>query len=182
MGCCLQKLNKVAVVYLSDSQENRVIARQAFEIMEAEGTVETIFYDGNVETPEAFERLLFRSGTLPFVLFDDLAPIGMAWANNIVGKAAHGHFVAFKRAWGRRNTVRMTKAVFHHLLNAQDAGGFLFDVLIGICPESNALVWRLGEACGAVRRCVIPNYIYRHATGISENAVLYTVTRESLQE
>lgn len=181
MGCRMPAgLNRFHMVYLTDSPENRVLVQQAFEIMEADGTVETVFYDGSVETPQAFAHLLFRPGTLPFALFDDYGPIGLSWVNEIVGKAGHGHFVAFKRAWGRRNTVRMARLVFEYLLNAKDAGGYLFDVLLGICPESNALVWKLGEVCGAVRRCVIPHYIYRHATGQTENALLYTVTRDSL--
>lgn len=177
-------IQDVQLVYLTDSPENRVLARCCFESMEADDVVDTVFYDGTVETPDAFERLLFRPGTLPFVIFGDIDPhpVGMCWVNNITGRAGHGHIVVCKAAWGRRNTERIARTIFHFLLNAKDTAGYLFDVLIGICPERNALVWKLGEACGAVRRCVIPNYIYRQAsaTGTSENAVLYTVTRENL--
>lgn len=183
MGRCVPVIKDVQLVYLTDTPENRIVARCAFEHMEADGMVSTVFYDGDIESPDGFERFLFRPGTLPFAIFGDIAthPVGMAWVNNIVGRAGHGHIAVFRCAWGRRSTERITSTIFRFLLHAHDAAGYLFDVLIGICPESNALVWKLGEACGAVRRCVIPNYIYRQATGISENAVLYTVTRENLR-
>lgn len=180
-GVQVNDVNEVRVVYLTDTPENRALVRQSFVIMEADGTVDTVFYDGGVETPEDFVRFLFQPGTLPFVVFGDDLPVALSWVNQITGRAGHGHVVVFRAAWGRRNTERIGRAIFQTLLWSQDADGYLFDVLLGICPTRNALVWKLGEACGAVRRCVIPHYIYRRATGQTEEAAMYTVTRESLE-
>ena len=172
--------NNLAVLRVIDTPEHRAMMREVYLALSAEGTADIVFYDGFVSNAEEFERFVFREGTLLLMVFDDAGPAAASWFNGWEGRSCRGHFAAFRRVWGRRNTMAIARTVFEYVLGLHDEHGFLFDVLIGICPENNALVWKLGELCGAQRQGLLP-YFIRKADGSSENAVLYTVTRDDIR-
>ncbi len=79
-------------------------------------------------------------------------------------------------------SVAIGRSIFEHYLGLRDGDGYLFDVLIGVAPVSNPLAWGLALRCGAKKQCVLPHFAYNAFTGKTEDAVLTTTTRESLEE
>ena len=106
----------------------------------------------------------------------------MSWLNTLEGRAARGHYAVFRQYWGRKMSVTIGRSIFEHYLGLRDERGYLFDVLIGIAPVSNPLAWKLALLCGAEKQCVLPHFAYNARTGETEDAVLTTTTRESLEE
>ena len=168
------------MLYLEASDEGREILAGAYSKMVADGTAKTTFYDGTVTNAEEFVADLLRPGSLPFLLFWEKSPAGIAWFNSIEGRSARGHFVLFRNVWGRERTVAIGRGIFTHILTRKDGHGYLFDVLLGLTPARNALAWRLGLACGAKEVGNIPHGAFNAETGKTEDAKLYSVTRASL--
>lgn len=175
-------MSRVGLVYLRGSAEERALVRNVYVRFELEGTARRVFMDGTVTSAEAFEADLFRPGSLPFLVSYDGEPCGVSWLNTIEGRSARGHYALFRAFWGRRRTIEIGRGIFRHYLGLRDARGDLFDVLIGIAPACNPLAWKLALLCGAKQQCVLPHFAYNAGTGLTEDAVLTTTTRESLEE
>ena len=156
-------------------------ARRIWRILERDGLTRATFYDGAVTSAEGFCRELLERGALSFALFWEGRLCGAAWCNTFEGRAARGHFVLFRAVWGRERTVPIGRGIFAGLLGLRDAGGFFFDVILGLTPE-RSLSWRLALRCGARLVGMIPNGVWLEAEGRSATAALVAATRESLEE
>ena len=166
--------------YLNDSPTSRSNLMFVFERMCKDGTLERTFYDGTVRTREEFEADVLRVGSLPFLVFWEGELAGFTWYNTLEGRAARGHYVLFRPAWGRRTSAIIGRCIYEHVLTLRDGQGYLFDVILGLVAKSNALAWKLPLLCGAFVVGEIPHGAYMAKDGKSETAVLVAVTRESL--
>lgn len=175
-------MSRVELVYFRGSEDERKLMRCAYAMLEREGSARRMFMDGTVRSAEEFEKDLFRPGSLPFLVLHDGQPCGVSWLNTLEGRAARGHYAVFRRYWGRKMSVTIGRSIFEHYLGLRAERGYLFDVLIGIAPVSNPLAWKLALLCGAEKQCVLPHFAYNARTGETEDAVLTTTTRESLEE
>ncbi len=175
-------MSRVELVYFRGSEDERKLMRCAYTVLEREGSTRRMFMDGTVRSAEEFESDLFRPGSLPFLVLYDEQPCGVSWLNTLEGRAARGHYAVFRRYWGRKTSIAIGRGIFEHYLGLRDGCGYLFDVVIGIAPESNPLAWKLALHCGAKKQCVLPHFAYDASTGKTEDAVLTTTTRESLEE
>lgn len=175
--------NDFAMFYLdwiNDEQGAANYLAAAFSAMKNDRTVRPTFYDGTVKTVDEFIDDLCRPGSLPYAVFWQGNPAGVAWLNSVEGKSARGHFVFFSRVWGRDRARKIGRGIYESFLNYKDANGFLFDVIIGITPKNNILAWKGAIASGAQMVGTIPHGVWLHYENRCEDAVITAATREML--
>lgn len=162
----------------------QAMLRNAWDRMEREGTRAQVFHDGAIATAEDMVGALLRPGVIPIAAFDEATGdmAALAWLNGHEWRAARGHFVLFRKYWGRKKSVPLGQSIFAYLLGLKDAGGYLFDVLLGITPASNPMAWRRSLECGAELIGTIPRFCFMAERGESIDAVAVAVTRESLEK
>lgn len=180
-------MNEYKIMYLNcvDAEQFftcQTIVRMAYEKMVREGLFTTVFHDGRVQTLEDMQEYLLHPGQMPFAVFSDDGELAaLVWLNGCEWRSARGHFVFFKKFWGRKHSVHLGRTVFEYFLHLKDTEGYLFDVLIGITPKSNPLAWRRAIECGAKLIGTLPHYCFMADTGETMDAVAVSVTRESLE-
>lgn len=166
--------------YLADRPETRELLKTIFERMRDEGTLTRTFYDGTVRTAEEFVADVLRMGSLPFAIYWEGCLAGFCWLNTFEGRSARGHYVFFRRFWGRKTSARMGRRIYEYLLTLRDDRGYLFDLVLGLTPKQNAVAWKLPLLCGAFVIGDIPHGAFMANEGRTVDAVLTGVTRESL--
>lgn len=180
-------MNEYKFIYLNHTDAEQfftcqTLVRMAHEKMVQEGLFGAVFHDGSVQTLEEMQDYMLRPGQMPFAVFADSGELAaFVWLNRYEWRSARGHFVFFKKFWGRAQSVHLGRSIFEYLLQLKDAEGYLFDVLIGITPQNKPLAWRRAIECGARLIGTIPHYCFMAATGDSMDAVAVAVTRESLR-
>lgn len=177
------KNNDFAMFYLDwrkSQLETEDYLASAFTRMEQDNTVRATFYDGTVKTMDEFLADLCRPGSLPYAVFWQGSPAGVAWLNSVEGKSARGHFVFFSNVWGHGRARKIGRSIYEGFLGYQDDRGYLFDVIIGITPKNNVLAWRGAVASGAQIVGTIPHGAWLHYENRCVDAVLTAATREML--
>lgn len=168
-------------VYLQGTSEEQALVQDIYERIRREGTANRVFYDGSIQSAEAFVELIFQSGTLPFLVFLRGEPAAFIWVNGVEGRAGRGHFVLFRNAWGREQSRCVGRFMFAWLLSQKDADGYLFDVIVGVTPASNVLARKWVLECGAEQVGVLPYFAFMARTGTTEDAIITAATRDSLR-
>lgn len=162
-----------------DARSVEMLTR-AYGLMERQGLVESVFYDGAIRSGEDLAAFLLRPGCIPVAVFDATGTLAaLTWLNAFEGKNARGHFVFFKEFWGRRTSIPLGRSIFTYFLTLSDSKGTLFDSLVGITPESNVMAYRRAVECGAHYVGVIPAFCSRPDRD-AEGGVVVVVTRETL--
>lgn len=186
-GVCF--MNEFHVLYMHhDDAEQRplfeAMLHSACDTMRREGTFAQVFHDGAIATAEDMTAALLRPGVIPVAAFDATTGemAALAWLNGHEWRAARGHFVFFRKYWGRKKSVPLGRTLFGYLLGLKDTEGYLFDVLLGITPASNGLAWRRAVECGAELVGTIPRFCFMAESGETMDAVLVAVTRQSLEK
>ncbi len=123
--------------------------------MKIDGTLDTVFYDGKVNSPEELVSLMKDPINLPVVTLVDKKISGIYWLSGVSNNYAFGHFCAFKNAWGKY-TKEIAQRVLDYWFSFPSKDGFLFDVIIGMIPEFNERAIRYAEDIGFSRVGAIP--------------------------
>lgn len=166
--------------YLPEGEESKMILSYVFSRLHEEKTFSTVYSDGTVSSKEEFIRDVLRPGSLPFLVFWEGKEAAFCWLNSIEGRTARMHFVFFRSSWGRIISRDIGRCMLEYLLSLKDEHGFLFDVILGLTPQSNALAWKLSLDCGAVDVGIVPLGLFDSRIGHSVDARLVAITRESL--
>ena len=156
------------------------ILEAAFRQIVEEGLLESLFYDGTVNSRDHFLDVVLRPGTLPFVVMCKEQIAALTWLNCIEGRAARVHFVIFRKFWGRKTHRRIGWNLYRYILSRQDEAGYLFDCLYGVTPETNLLAWRAAIKCGWKLAGTIPARCFIAASAESVGGVVTSATREIL--
>lgn len=172
-------MNECRMWYLEDCEASRHALRGVYRRIHQQGLRGAVFYDGSMEDETAFLAAMLRPGVLPYLALTDDEPAAFVWLNGIEGRAARGHFVFFKDFWGRKKSVPLGRFLFEYLLSLRDGQGYFFDVLVGVTPASNPLVWRRAVDCGARLVGTLPRFCLM-ADGTTQDGVAVAVTRTSL--
>lgn len=100
-------------------------------------THKTVFFDGCVQDEHQFLQMMkFGHNSLFVVKVDDHIS-GIVWLNNFEARFAWFHFCFFSNVWGE-DTTKIGKYCVLELLHMENGDGYLFDMLCGLVPESNA--------------------------------------------
>lgn len=172
---------KHAIVYL-DAKRPEVpgLLAGVFDRMVAEDLLSRVFYDGSVQNGEQFLAEVLRPGSLPFAIMAGDEVACFTWLNSIEGRSARGHFVFFRKFWGRKTSVPIGRRYFGYILTLRDQGGYLFDSVVGITPRANALSWKFALQCGCALVGTLPRFAWLANRGESADAVAVAATRECL--
>lgn len=109
--------------------------------MRADGTFDTVFYEGHVRTPEELLGMLKKPANVPVFCFRGLDPICLAWLNSVAGNYAFGHFCFAKSAWGV-DTLEAGQMCVRYWMQTFE----FLDTILGVCPKANY------KACGYVQK------------------------------
>lgn len=138
----------------------------------AEGLFDSVFIDGNVQTPEQFLDLMQAPANVPVFAFAGTRPIGVAWLNGCSGTHAFGHFIWLKG--GRGELARSAgRLIVKYWLSWVDNGKPLFNVILGVVPAWNERAVQYAQDIGLTRLGEVPR-LCRDAAG----TVLY-LSRET---
>lgn len=166
--------------YLSEGKESERILCHVFSRLKDEKTFSTVYSDGTVSSENEFIRDVLRPGSLPFLVFWEGKEAAFCWLNTFEGRSARMHFVLFRSSWGRKTSRELCRSTMEYLLTLKDGRGYLFDVIVGYTPQSNALAWKLTLDCGAVDVGIIPHGLFDSRMGKSIDARVVAMTRERL--
>lgn len=151
-----------------------------FDRMAAEGMAEVVFFDGPMDRA-GFLRMMKHGPCSLFVVMVDAQEAGFAWLSQVEGRSAWVNFYVFKAFWGR-GAADIGRACLRYLLHIPaDAGGYCFDVLLGITPVRNraASEYLVRTGCRVVGR--VPNAVWVASEGQSEPGLMVYCTREELE-
>jgi hypothetical protein len=149
--------------------------------MTAEGTVETVFHDGRINSADDFLRAMKSSNNCLYLVCLEKKIVGIVWLNRIEATSAHVHFCGFKESWGEQSE-RIGRETMRMLLGIKSRNGkYLFDVLLGLIPAGNerAVNWLLD--IGLQKVGVIPHGLFSIRTGKSIDGLILSLTREDLE-
>lgn len=132
----------------------------AFSRTQAQGSLNEIFWDGKIKTPEDFISYFKTPQNLPVFVFKDTKPCGYAWINNIRANSAYSHFCVFKEFWGSPDKREIFESVIKYWFDFQGDSGPLFDTLIGMIPKFNTHAMRYVRDNGFTLVGEIPNMVH----------------------
>jgi len=147
-----------------------------FERVVSDGIFDTIFYEGTVDSKEAFLTMMKGNGAILYLLLIEKEIIGFVWLNRFEGKTAHLHFCTFKNTWGTGKNVGIGRFTLRQLINMG-----CFDLFVGWLPVWNTHAINFVKACGAKTAGIIPNAVFNSKSGKSEPAEFIYLTREDLE-
>lgn len=155
-----------------------------YDRMQRDGTVEQVFFAGEVQSADEFVAYFKLPGNRLWVHVDDATQdfLGFCWLNTFEGRSARLHYNAFSEAWGQK-TFEMAIQSVKTLLWMQDKQGeYLLDVLIGLTPTDNWRSCEFVQKVGAEVAGVIPKMLWNAYEQKSMDALMVYYTREKLQE
>jgi hypothetical protein len=124
-----------------------------------QGSINEIFWDGKIQSPEEFINYFKSPRNLPVFVFKDTVPCGYAWINNIGMSHAHSHFCVFKEFWGSEHKKEIFESVMTYWFGFKDGDRNLFETLIGMIPKFNTHAMRYVKENGFKLVGEIPNMV-----------------------
>ena len=100
------------------------------------GLLESLFYSGEVDTPEKFLMLVKAKQNVVNVVVEDDIIVFISWINNFGLNYASAHFCAFPEVWGN-GSVKIMKDVVAYWFDFKKDGEHILDVIIGKIPTVN---------------------------------------------
>lgn len=179
-------MSRCVMVY--KSQLGLHVLEQMFGLMVESGAQDSVFYDEPRHTVESFVETFAAPSMHCWALYYEGELAGIAWLNGMSRRVAHAHFCMFKSVYGRSRdglskSVELGRFVAAcWLRHRSESGAYLLDMLVGITPKRNRMALKWIQRIGAVRGCDLPHGAWMNETGVSEDAVLSTITRESTED
>lgn len=113
-----------------------------------DGTSETVFFDGSIDSPERFLETVQNPRALPVFLFVQGRPAAFAWLNGFCRHSAFAHFCVMKWAWGELALEMGRKTIAYWLGFRRGSGAPLLHLIIGTIPSVNRRAVRFVAAIG----------------------------------
>jgi hypothetical protein len=141
---------------------NDSFIKSIFDRMEGEQLVDTVFYDGEVKTPEDFLHMMKHGINNLFVIAkNDRSDIGgIVWLNNFQSRSGCFHFCFFENIKGLEALDVGEYASFFVLNLKNKNGDYLFDVLTGVVPDFNRSARNWCLRVGYKKVGVVPQGVY----------------------
>jgi hypothetical protein len=140
-----------------------------FKRMEEEKLVDCVFHQGEINAPDEFlKMMIFGNNRLYVIVRENSGRIlekedigGIVWLNCFQAKKAYFHFCFFSNIRGKEAEI-VGEYVVLFLLNMKNDNEeyFLFDVLVGIVPETNVLARRWCNRMGFGKAGIVPSGEY----------------------
>jgi hypothetical protein len=156
---------------------------ELFDRMEADGTIELVFFDGSVKTREEFLIKMKSVGTQLYMVFmkEEKYPAAFIWLDQFKHKTAHGHFCVFSSHWG--DAYKIGHEVLVRLVHLKDNNDrYIFDAIYGFTPVDNELAIKATTSAGMVVAGTLPNAYWYSSDDKSHDAVMTYFTRNEVPE
>lgn len=150
--------------------------KELYNRMVFDNTAGMVFYDGSVQSSDAFLRTMKFNQNALFILSVDDEISGIVWLNNFEQKSASFHFCFFSNIWGK-DTALIGKKCFSILLDMKNKDEYLFDLVTGIIPVRNKKAIKWAEEIGAGVVGKLPLGAWIHEEQRSEDAIIFYVER-----
>lgn len=142
-----------------------------------EGTFQTVFYEGDIRTPDDFLQMMKLPLTIAVFAFSGDRPIGFAWLNGTVKNLAFAHFCFLKDSWGK-DTLKGGQMIIDYWRNFPDqAGEPLFDVIFGVTPSGYGAALKYIKRLGFKRMGTVPGMLKNAYAGERDSAVISYLSR-----
>lgn len=130
-----------------------------------EEKLETVFYDGGVQSPDDFLNLFQKGNNWLYIFVAKGAdkPLGFFWINHFEGYSCRVHFCMFKEAG--RDVIRLGKMCLEYL-------GDYFKLVRGVTPSNNKLACKFIVKCGMIPLGEEPDRIYNYYENRTEPALI----------
>ena len=152
--------------------------KDLFEMIEAEGYADTVFYEENMHSADGFVKTL--KAAVSWIIALDEVPVGLVWLDRHEGRFARMHWVVFNGC-PRRKIFELGRFTNNEILNMKNkAGEYCYDMLLGYTPVRNKTAVKYVQKCGGKLCGEIPNGAWIAASGRSEPAVIFSITREMI--
>jgi len=145
------------------------VIKSFWDQMEVDGTIETVFCDGKINTREQWLANVKSGGTVFCIAIRDGDPVGLGWINRMEKKKAWGHFCLFSNGWGL-GSEQIGKAMLNFFFGLDN--GKAFDIFMGMLPTSNQAAVAYLVKCGANIIGKVRNGLWNEHKGESESATL----------
>ena len=133
--------------------------------MEREGSADTVFYDGIINSRRAFLRFI-KGYRCYLVRVEEFSGViaGVFWLNEFIGKSAMLHFCTFGNDVGAKE--RLCTQAMQWVSDKK-----VLDSLYGLTPKPYRHIWQLMRAIGCTKRGSLPGachlkYHDRYVDGI----------------
>ena len=100
------------------------------------GLLESLFYSGEVDTPEKFLMLVKAKQNVVNVVIENDVIVFISWLNDFGSNSAFAHFCAFPEIWGN-GSVKIGKDVIKYWFDFKKYDEYILDVIIGKDPTVN---------------------------------------------
>ena len=100
------------------------------------GLLESLFYSGEVDTPEKFLALVKSKHNVVNVVMQNDVIVFISWINDFSRNSAFAHFCALPEIWGN-GSVQIGKDVIKYWFDFEKDGEHILDVIIGKVPTIN---------------------------------------------
>jgi len=143
-----------------------------FQQLQIDGTVDQVFYEGDIQTPEAFVRMVTHVDTHFFCVIDShQRTIGFVWLNQCEAYTCQGHWVLFKEFVSEEATYTFAEAL-QELLEKLPYTSFT-----GVIPTTNIGGNKFMKYSGMALIGVLSKYVTL-STGERVDGNLYYITQK----
>lgn len=167
----------VRIQWLTNRDEE--LLRSIFRMILKTGHEASVIPDGFTNEEDFFDGM--TSGECwPFAVIESGSVKGFFWLNRFESRFARLHFCTFDKP-DTMTRIEFGREVLRQAINMKDDDGYLFDMFMGITPESNQAANAFTVACGAKKVGVLPYGAINPETKKAENGVIVTLTREDVE-
>jgi len=155
--------------------------RAFYDRIERDGLKDIVFMHGDIQDRDAFLREMKRpGGSRLYVVAVGELQVGILWLNRFEGKTCRVHFTSFSEAWSMDTVAIGRDAIRQIMYMPNDAGEYVFDVLLGLTPSRNIRALRWLEKVGLELVGVIPASMWDAKAGESVDGTLMYLTRQEV--
>jgi RimJ/RimL family protein N-acetyltransferase len=153
------------------------VMRGLYQLIVHDETDKVFFYGGMVRNGDDFIQACRNNSNPCVVLEDNGDPVAIAWLNNLEGKSAHAHWIAFKRVWGTGKAQEAATRILKYWFGFKYDGIPLFEVIVGVYPDNNKFIDNFVRKLGFTIIGNIPHLLQNNLTNRSMGANIAYVER-----
>lgn len=158
------------------------IATTLWNMVITDRNARTVFRAIGVESLSGFIKFLNNEKNIIAVGFANGRPATIQWADGLMDKLAHVHFVTFQWAYGGVNS-RVCREATKRLLDIKGSdGGYMLDCLVAIVPAFRRLAVAFAPSVGFKQMGTLPNGYFDSIRGKSVDAIMFYCTRDTMED
>lgn len=150
-----QRVYNVQVVPLASVLDSSEILWALWQGLNSDGLLDTVFFDGSVQSLLDLVHLVDRSAAFLVVSVDDTLA-GAVWLlpGGLVHRSVEIGFFFLRRFWNGIVSYQTAESILGKLFELG------IDVIVGRIWEPNMAARRFAARCGFVEQCIVDNVVF----------------------